>query len=157
VADRKGDSLKHARNSQTEDKSMRSMAALVALVLFIGMAAADDTQSDKPLTVAEATKRIGEKVTVQLEVKSTGKSGRSGVYFLNSEPDYRSDRNFTVFIKKEVAQRFAKAGIEDPATHFKGKTIRVTGIVQRYRDKPEIVPEGPEQVRFVEEKDARGK
>jgi len=35
------------------------------------------------------------KVTVEMEVKSVGR-GKSGVYFLNSGPNYRSDFNFTI-------------------------------------------------------------
>jgi DNA/RNA endonuclease YhcR with UshA esterase domain len=107
----------------------------------------DDTAS-KPVTPAEAAKLIGKKVTVEMAVKSTGKS--RGVFFLNSEEDYRSAGNFTAFINATAAKRFREAKIDDPAAHFKGKTVRVTGTVKLYRDKPEIVVEDPKQVEIVE-------
>jgi DNA/RNA endonuclease YhcR with UshA esterase domain len=34
--------------------------------------------------------------------------------------------------------------------YFQGRTIRVTGIVKLYRDKPEIVVEDPKQVEVLE-------
>jgi DNA/RNA endonuclease YhcR with UshA esterase domain len=113
---------------------MRLPAVLLAVVLI---PAADD----KPLSPAEAAKKVNEKVTVEMEVKSIGgKAAR----FLNSEADYKDDKNFTVFIPKEALEKFAKAKIEDFDTHYKGKTVRVTGTVTLYQDKPQIKVEDPE-------------
>jgi DNA/RNA endonuclease YhcR with UshA esterase domain len=123
------------------------LSALAALVLFLPPCLADAAGS-KPVTPAEAAKLVDKKVTVEMEVKSTGKS--RGVFFLNSEDDYRSGKNFAAFINKEGTQKFKDAGIDDPAAHFKGKTIRVTGTVKLYREKPEIVIEDPKQVEVVE-------
>jgi DNA/RNA endonuclease YhcR with UshA esterase domain len=44
-----------------------------------------------------------------------------------------------------VAQR-GEAGIEDPAAHFKGKTIRVTGRIDLHREQPQIKVTLPEQI-----------
>jgi DNA/RNA endonuclease YhcR with UshA esterase domain len=87
---------------------------------------------------------------VEMEVKSAGKS--EGVFFLNSEADFRSEKNFTALIKKDAAKKFKEAKIDDPAAHFKGKTIRVSGTVKLYRDNPEIVVEDPKQVAVVEKR-----
>jgi hypothetical protein len=65
-----------------------------------------------------------------MEVKSTGKSARSGVYFLNSEHDFRSEKNFTIFINKTGVASLAKNKIDDPEKHFKAKTVHVTGTVK---------------------------
>jgi DNA/RNA endonuclease YhcR with UshA esterase domain len=119
---------------------MRLSAVLLALVL---LPAADD----KPLTPAEAAKKVNEKVTVEMEVKSTG---GTTARFLNSETDFKDDKNFTVFIPKEALEKFAKVKIEDPAKHFKGKTVRVTGTVTLYRDKPQIKVEDPDQIKVVD-------
>jgi DNA/RNA endonuclease YhcR with UshA esterase domain len=123
------------------------ISALVSLTLVLSPCLADDAVS-KPVTPAEAAKLIDKKVTVEMAVKSTGKS--RGVFFLNSEEDYRSESNFTAFINATGAKRFHEAKIDDPAAHFKGKTVRVTGTVTLYRDKPEIVVEDPKQVEIVE-------
>jgi DNA/RNA endonuclease YhcR with UshA esterase domain len=121
-------------------------ASLLTLVLFLVPASAED-KAPKPIAPAEAAKLVGEKVTVEMEVKSTGKS--KGVFFLNSEEDYRSDKNFTGFINEDGARKFQEAKIDDPSTHFKGKTVRITGTVKLYRDRPEIVIEDPKQVEIV--------
>ncbi len=104
---------------------------------------------EEPISSGEAAKKVGEKVTVEMEVKSVGR-GKSGVYFLNSEPNYKTDGNFTLFIGKPGAAKFRKAGIGDPAEHFKAKRVRATGTVQLYREKPEIVIDDPKQIELVE-------
>jgi hypothetical protein len=82
----------------------------------------------------------------------TGKSARSGVFFLNSEVKYQDPKNFTIFINKAGAEKFKKAKVDDPAAHFKGKMVRVTGTVKLYKERPEIVVEDPDQVEIVEKK-----
>jgi DNA/RNA endonuclease YhcR with UshA esterase domain len=129
------------------ESAMRAPTVLLALV-FAPAAVADDTPA-KALAPAEAAKKVNEKVTVEMEVKSTG--GRSNRY-LNSEPDYKSHDNFTVFIAKEVLPKFKEAKIDDPADYYKGKTIRVTGTVTVYDGEPRIEIEDPDQIKVVEKK-----
>jgi hypothetical protein len=76
-----------------------------------------------------------------MEVKSSAL--RLGVCFLNSEEDFRDAKNFTVFLDKDALQKFKEAKIDDPAAHFKGKTVQVKGKVKLYRDRPEIAVSGP--------------
>src|SRR5262249_7156768 len=116
------------------------------------VALGDDNKanSTKPISVEEAAKKVGQKCTVELEVKSTGK-GNSGVVFLNSKANFRDEDNFTIFLPKAAVAKFKEAKIDDVPAHFKGKTIRVTGTVKLYRDKPEIVVEKPAQI-VIEEK-----
>jgi DNA/RNA endonuclease YhcR with UshA esterase domain len=92
---------------------------------------------------------VNEKVTVEMDVKSTG--GRVAC-FLNSEGDYKDAKNFTVFIPEEALAKFKAAKIEDPKAHFKGKTVRVVGTMTLYRDKPQIKVDSPDQVTIVEKK-----
>jgi hypothetical protein len=93
--------------------------ALITLVFVLSPCLGDDAAS-KPITPAEAAKLIDKKVTVEMAVKSTGKS--RGVFFLNSEEDYRSASNFTVFSNATGAKKYREAKIDDPAVHLKGKT-----------------------------------
>ena len=125
---------------------MRPAAVLFAVV-FVPAVFADDPA--KPLSPAEAAKKVNEKVTVEMEVKSTG--GRSNRY-LNSEADYKSAANFAVFISKDVLPKFKEAKIDDPADFYKGKTVRVTGTVTTYEDHPRIEVAGPDQITVVEKK-----
>ncbi len=96
----------------------------------------------EPISPSEAAKKVGEKVTVEMEVKSVGR-GKSGVFFLNSERNYKTDGNFTLFIGKAGAAKFRKAGIADPVAHFKDKKVRATGTVKHYKERPEIQIEEP--------------
>lgn len=123
---------------------MRRWTLLIALAcpcLLVGQEAA------KVLTPAEAAKKVDEKVTVEMEVKSTG--GNSSATFLNSATNFRDPENFTIVVFQSSLERFKKAGIEDPASHFKGKTIQVSGVVVKYRERIEIIAENPEQIKVV--------
>ena len=72
-----------------------------------------------------------------------------GVYFLNSESDFKSEKNFTLFINSASAAKFKKAGIADAGELFKGKKIRATGMVKLYKERPGIVLEDPKQIEVV--------
>jgi DNA/RNA endonuclease YhcR with UshA esterase domain len=126
---------------------MRLSALVVALILSAALWAADPP--DKAIAPAEAAKKVNEKVTVEMEVKSTGGKEAN---FLNSEADYKDAKNFTVFIPEAALEKFKKAKIDDPKTHYKGKTVRVTGTVTLYREKPQIKVEDPTQIEVVEKK-----
>jgi DNA/RNA endonuclease YhcR with UshA esterase domain len=128
---------------------MRLLVTVLAVVILAPVAAADD-KDDKPITPAEAAKMADKKVTVEMEVKSVGKS--KDVFFLNSEEDFKSAKNFTAFINADGVKKFKEAKIDDIQEHFKGKTVRVTGTVKLYNEKPEIVVDDPKQIVIVEKK-----
>jgi DNA/RNA endonuclease YhcR with UshA esterase domain len=127
---------------------MRTAAALSLLCL----PALAGTDADKPIPPAEAAKHVDKKCTVEMVVKSTGKARTGTPVFLNSEDDFRDQKNFTVLLDKEAVEKFKKAQVEDPAAHFKGKTVRVTGTVKLYRERPEIVVNDPGQIQVVEKR-----
>ena len=127
---------------------IRTCAVMLALAFLPALATADD--DTKPLTPEAAAKKVNEKCTVEMEVKSTGKA--DGVFFLNAKEDFKAADNFTIFINKEGVEKLKEAKIEDPASYYKNKKIRVTGTVKLYRDKPEIVVEKAEQIQVVERK-----
>ncbi len=125
--------------------------AIALFLLFVPAVPAADDKDAKPITPEEAAKRVNEKVIVEMEVKSTGMS-KSKLIFLNSEANYRDGKNFAVVIDKAAAEKFKKAKIDDPAAHFKGKIIQVTGKVTLYMNRPEIRVDDPEQIKVVEKK-----
>jgi Tfp pilus assembly protein PilF len=63
------------------------------------------------------------------EVAATGR--KDGEIFLNSEADYRDQRNLTVRFTPEGAIAFRKQQGVDPDVAFKGKRIAVVGIARR--------------------------
>src|SRR5262245_58755751 len=105
----------------------------------------------KPITPAEAAKKVNEVVTVQMEVKSATTT-KTGVSYLNSEDDFKSDKNFTLFIDKGAVAKFKEAKIEDPAAHFKGKTVEVKGKVTLFKERAQIKLDGPDAIKIVEKK-----
>lgn len=128
---------------------MRACALIFSLA-FLPVLAAGAHKKDKPLTPAEARKKINQNCTVEMQVRSVGK-GR-GVYFLNSNNDYNTSDNLTVFINKTGVESLKRAKIEDLPAHFQDKTIRVTGFVKLYSGRPEIVVEEAKQIQVVEKK-----
>jgi len=99
-----------------------------------------------PITAEEALKRVDQRVTVLMEVKSTG---GNTARFLNSETDFRSEKNFAVFIPNLALASYKKAGIEDPGQFFKGKTIKVSGQIVLSQERPVIRAENPDQIKVV--------
>lgn len=124
----------------------RPLAVVFALVVSAGFVLAQD---GAPLSPADAAKKVDQKVTVEMVVKSVG--GKTAVY-LNSEDDFKSDKNFTVFVPAKAVEKFKAAKIDDVAKHFKGKTVHVTGTVTLFKDKAQIKVEGPDQIKVVEKK-----
>ena len=129
---------------------MRTTFLVLALVAPAAMTWADDT---RPLTPAEAIKKVNEKVTVQFEVKAAkNRLEKQGEVYLDSEKDFRDKKNLGVVVTRAGAAKFQKAGVDDPAGHFKGKTIRVTGKVIVKEKRPRIEIDDPAQIKVVEKK-----
>jgi DNA/RNA endonuclease YhcR with UshA esterase domain len=124
------------------------LALTLLLVAAPAIALAQET-APKPLTPAEAAKKLEMKVTVEFEVKSTGGNNNN---YLNSQADYQDAANFTIFIPKVALTKFAAAKIEKPVDYYKGKTIQVTGTVVLFEKKPQIRVEDPAQIKVVEKK-----
>jgi hypothetical protein len=72
--------------------------------------------------------------------------------YLDSEENFRDEKNLAVVITEEVAGKFKDAGIENPAEHFRGKTIRVTGTVTLKEDRPRIEVSDPKAIKLIEAK-----
>src|SRR5262249_50861628 len=125
----------------------RTCFALCALLAgAAGLAAADD----KPLGPVEARKKVGEKITVQMRVKaSKDRLEKHGEIYLDAETDFKDRKNFAVVITKKGAASLKKAGVADPAGHYKGKTIRATGKVKEVGGVPRIEVEDAKQVSVV--------
>ncbi len=103
------------------------------------------------ISTAEAKKKVGEKVTVEMTVNSTGSASAGKRVFLNSEKSFRDEKNFTILLDTDKAgAKFKEAKIDDPRKHFTGKTIRVTGTVSKYQEQLEIIVTDPEQIKIVE-------
>src|SRR5262245_30701589 len=102
-----------------------------------------------PDLAAEANKHVGKGWTAEMVVRSVGKDRAGTRVFLNSEDDFRSERNFTVVLDlKALAADLKKAKIDAPDKHFAGKKVRVTGTVSSFREAPQIVVKELKQIRI---------
>ena len=82
---------------------------------------------DRPMAPVAARKRVGETITVEMTVQAAkDRLENRGEIYLDGEPDFRDEKNFAVVITKTGAAKLKEVGIDDPAAHFKDKTIRAT-------------------------------
>src|ERR1022692_1589501 len=119
-------------------KPMRPSTGLA--VVLIGWVVREAPAGDsKPLTPAEAIKKVNEEVTVQMLVKATkNRLEKRGEIYLESEEDFRDEKNLRIVVTKTGAAKFKDAGVDDPAVHFKDKMIRVKGTVIIKEERPRI-------------------
>jgi hypothetical protein len=131
------------------------MRLLFGCVVFFGLAipVVEAAREDKALSPAEAIKMVDKKVTVQMVVRSSKNAlAKRHEIYLDSEEDFRDEKNLAVVITEEGAGKFKDAGIDDPAEHFRDKTIRVTGTVIRKDDRPRIEISDPKAIRAIDPK-----
>ena len=102
------------------------------------------------LSPAEAVKRVNESVTVEMHVQRTKCCSGSRQVFLDSEANHRDPKNLGVVVTESGRAKFSEAGIDDPTTHFSGKSIRVRGVVIRKENWPYIEVNDPSQIEMVE-------
>jgi hypothetical protein len=131
---------------------MRYVSGCV-LAVCLAVPVVEAAKEDKPLTPAEAIKMVNKEVTVEMIVRSSKNAlAQRHEIYLDSEENFRDEKNLAVVITEEGAGKFKEAGIDDPAEHFRGKTIRVTGTVTLKDDRPRIEVSDPKAVKLIEAK-----
>jgi len=103
-------------------------AALLSIAL-VGPVAA--MKPDKAVLKAAAAAPRGISGRFDLRVRATGRA--NGQLYLNSEDDYRDQRNLTIVVPPDVEGHLAGRLSGDPAERLKGHRIRVAGVAQRVR------------------------
>ncbi len=101
------------------------------------------------MSPAEAISRVNESVVVEMVVQRTKCCTGSRQVFLDSEANHRDPKNLGVVVTEDGRAKFSAAGIDDPTAHYKGKTIRVRGVVIRRDDRPYIEVNDPSQIELV--------
>src|SRR5262249_38669258 len=108
---------------------------------------------DKPLTPEQARKKVGEKIVVEMTVKTTkDRLEKRGEIYLDSELDFQDQKNFAVVITKKGAGSLMEKGINDPAEHFLEKKIQVSGEVKEVEKVPRIEIDEAKQIKIIDEK-----
>ena len=100
-----------------------------------------DDSEPKAISWRQAAKHYNEYLTVKGKIVATHRTEKA--CFLNFDPDWR--HSFTAVI---FASRF-EAFPSKPEEHYRGKRVRVTGLIKEYRGKPEIVLESPDQIEVI--------
>jgi hypothetical protein len=128
---------------------LRYLAGAV-LVTAMSLLAVED---EKALTPVEARKKVGEKITVEMTVRTTkDRLEKRGEIYFDSEQDFMDEKNFAVVITKKGAASLKEAGINSPADHFKDKKIRASGEVKEVESVPRIEIDEAKKIKLVEEK-----
>ncbi|GIW85213.1 MAG: hypothetical protein KatS3mg107_0873 [Gemmataceae bacterium] len=122
--------------------------------LLLSLLAVAWAEDPRPLTPAEAIRQIGQPgVVVEMVVKKAkNRLEQRGLIYLDSEEDFRDEKNLGVAISAEAAAKFRAQGIADPAAHFLGQTIRVRGCVMRFENRPYLPVHDPQQITLIPKK-----
>ena len=136
----------------TVKKSLLMASSL--LICFLGVVSdSSGASEDKPLTPVEARKQVGKKVEVQMKpAVIKDRLEKRGEIYMDSEKDFRDEKNFAVVITEKGANRLKEKGIKDLAKHFEDKEIRVKGLVTEVQGVPRIEVDDPDQISIVEKK-----
>ncbi|MBA4065346.1 MAG: hypothetical protein C0501_16870 [Isosphaera sp.] len=125
---------------------MRRLLGLAAAVLA-GPARADAPPPVVP--AAQARDHVGRTVTVELAVRSTGRSRKEGLVFLNTHENFRSNQNFTLVFTPDAQEAFRRAGVADIEAHYFRKVVRATGTVRHFKSVTDMPVDAPGQLVVV--------
>src|SRR4051794_28641481 len=95
---------------------LTGLAAVVALSTEPPPASPGDDEP-RVIPAAEAKEHVGERCTVEMTVRVSKNAAKRRTYFLDSEQDFRDPKNFAVVIGYDDAEKFKRAGIDDPSEH----------------------------------------
>ncbi|VTR97928.1 hypothetical protein [Tuwongella immobilis] len=99
------------------------------------------------LSAEMARQRVGERIRVRITVNAAkDRLEKRGEIYLDSEADFKSEKNFAIVISKAGAKSHAKAGILAPAEHYRGKTIIVSGTVGEVDGVPRMDVDDAKQI-----------
>jgi DNA/RNA endonuclease YhcR with UshA esterase domain len=114
---------------------MRTLIPALGFVLTAFLAA--PPARAEMIAPADAKAHVGQTVTVEAAVSDVH-TGRSGVTFIDIGGRY-PDNAFTAVIFAGDLAKFPNAGALD------GKTVAISGPVQLYQGRPEIILKSPDQ------------
>jgi DNA/RNA endonuclease YhcR with UshA esterase domain len=110
----------------------------IIAVFAVAVVALACAQTPPTYTPEEAAKHVGETATIKGTVDGFHQSGKGNI-FLNMGGKY-PNQAFTAFIPSGSAAQFANA------QQYEGRTVAVSGKIQLYKGKPEIIVMSPSQI-----------
>jgi DNA/RNA endonuclease YhcR with UshA esterase domain len=112
------------------------MRIFILAVGFIALALPARAQT---IGLAEVKSHVGQQVTVEAAVSDVH-TGRSGITFIDLGGRY-PDNAFVAVIFADDAAKFPNA------TALEGKTVAISGPVQLYQGRPEIILKSADQLK----------
>ncbi|MFO0876847.1 MAG: alkaline phosphatase D family protein [Gemmataceae bacterium] len=108
-------------------------------------------KNENPNLAAEARKHEGKEWKFTMTVQGAGASKDKARIFLNSEKDFRSEKNLTIVLEMKALQAaLTEAKIKDPRKHFSGKKVEITGTVTMFRENPQVVIKQLDQIKILD-------
>jgi hypothetical protein len=133
-----------------------SRTCLLSLLVGFCMSAAENVAllAEAPLTAKDVAMKVGEKVTVEVVIQSSGGNGE--FLELYSEKDWKAANCVFLRFSGPARERFGDVNIADIPTYFMDETIRVTGEVKELDfgelKRPVIYIETVDQIELVKKK-----
>lgn len=104
----------------------------------------DGTDIPNPVPWQQAKHYVGYEITVAGTIVSTGQSRDGQVNFLNFHEDWRG--KFYMVLFDDLANTLDQSVSEQ----FSGKEVRVTGVVELHRNRPQLKILSMDQVKFID-------
>lgn len=101
------------------------------------------------ITPERAASFLNKPVVLEMSVQSVGKASTAERYFLNSTSNRSSPDNFTVTFTRGVLNQLGAQGLDELRAKFQNKKVRVTAMITKYDDKPQIEVISAEQIQIV--------
>ncbi len=128
---------------------MKSNILITVMAHVCGIVLGGQSAEIKP---EEGMDHIGETVLVRMAVKHMGRA--QGELVLNSIGTYKEPKCFIVQISKDIQAELASQGVDDLVSHYAGKTIEATGVVEKVLPgglaRPRIYVTKLDQIRIVD-------
>lgn len=113
------------------------LITVISILFFCTIASAQ-----KKIAAKEASKHIGDTVTIADKIYSTKLIENTNMVLLDVGGEH-PNQYLTVVIKGEDRSKFNNK----PEEYYKGRNVRVTGILIDYKGKPEIIVSSPEELK----------
>ena len=123
--------------------STPALLATLLTLLLVGSSCSKDSTAGDLIPASEAHKYIGKNKTIYGKVVATryAAESRGQPTFINFEEPY-PNHVFGVVIWGSDRSKFEAA----PESAFRGRQLHVTGLIEEYEGKPQIVVKDPGQI-----------
>jgi len=126
-------------------------AGLTLAAVLVGVTSCSSQEHPQKQVVSweNARSYAGQQVIVEGPVVDThfARTSKGQPTFLNLGRTYPDPERFSVIIWSESRARFP----QPPEEAYRGKVVRVSGVVRLYEGRPEMMVDGPEDIEVVEQ------